>query len=191
MKKFIGHLLSFRFRVWQIDEYFDNCMAALLEGLEEPANSDGGSEVIVESLRGLSILLSIKTERPISPRVVLALKPFIEKDNWEMRLSAISALGAISRGWMKSSTVPDDDVTDHLLGCLPCLTIKIEDPNNLVSKAAKETLCEAANLLQCDELARVLRNHLSQSNETNVEIFFRELIECLNKELPRRSEELR
>lgn len=166
-------------------------MEGLLEGLEEPPNGDGGAEVVLESLRGLSILLSIKTERATSPRVVLALKPFVEKENWEMRLSAISALGAISSGWSKIFSEPNDDVTDHLLGCLPCLTIKIEDSNNLVSKAAKETLCEAANLLQCEPLAKILKTHLAQGNETNVENFLRELIECLKNKLPQRAEEMR
>ena len=166
-------------------------MSALLEGLEEPATGDGANEVVLESLRGLSILLSLKTERPISPRVVLALKPFVEKENWETRLSAISALGAISRGWTKSVGGPDDDVTDHLLGCLPCLVIKIEDPNDLVAKAAKETLCDASSLMQSDQLERILKNHLAQGNETNVEYFLRQLIECLDRELPQRAAELR
>lgn len=118
----------------KLDEYFTRCMDALLDGLEEPANGEGGSEVALESLRGLSILLSAQYKRPVSPRVVLALKPFIEKENWEMKLAAIKALGAIAANWQKSVPVPTDDLIDHLLGCLPSLIIRLEDSNTLVVK---------------------------------------------------------
>ncbi|XP_063985336.1 maestro heat-like repeat-containing protein family member 1 [Diachasmimorpha longicaudata] len=175
----------------QVDEYFENCTGALLDGLEEPSSGDGASDVVLESLRGLSLLLSLKTEKPVSPRVVLALKPFVEKDNWEMRLAAISALGALARGWIKSVKGPDDDVSDHLLGCLPCLTIKIGDNNSLVAKAARETLFEAANLLQNDSLSQVLRSHVAPGVALNVEGFLKDLVVCLIKELPQRAEELR
>lgn len=114
----------------------DSCLASLLDGLEEPSSVEGSTQVVLESLRGLSILLSVKTEKPISPRVVLALKPFLDKEvNWEMRLAAISALGATARGWQRFvlQSSPDDDVTDHLLGCLPCLVIKLEDANVAVA----------------------------------------------------------
>lgn len=104
-------------------------MSSLLNGLEEPSNAEGSAEVVLESLRGLSVLLSAKTEKPVSPRVVLALKPFIEKENWEMKLAAIYALGATAQGWQRFVLSPDDDVTDHLLGCIPCLVIKLEDSN--------------------------------------------------------------
>lgn len=175
----------------QISEYFDNSMSALLDGLEEPADGEGGNNVILESLRGLAILLSIKTERPVSPRVVLALKPFVEKENWEIRLAAISALGAICRGWSKSVESPDDDVTDHLLGCLPCLTIKLEDSNSLVAKAARETLYDAANHLQSEPLAQLIRSQLVSNNDLNIEVFYRQLVSCLKQELPQRADELR
>lgn len=175
----------------QILEYFDNCMRALLDGLEEPANDDGGNNVILESIKGLGILLSIKTERPISPRVVLALKPFVEKQNWEICLAAISALGAICKGWLKSVKSPDDDVTDHLLGCLPCLIIKLEDPNSLVAKAARETLYDSANLLQSEPLANLIRTQLIIDNDLNIELFFHDIINCLKQELPQRADELR
>ncbi|KAK0166476.1 hypothetical protein PV328_004896 [Microctonus aethiopoides] len=174
-----------------IDEYFENCMMALLNGLEEPPNSNGGSQVVLESLRGLSILLSLKTDRPVSPRVVLALKPFVDKDNWEMRLAAISALDAISRGWLKSIEAPDDDVTDHLLGCLPSLIIKLEDSNVMISKIARETLYHSADLLQCEPLAQIMRSHLSIGNQLKIENCFSDLIGCLIQELPQRAEELR
>ncbi|XP_011301504.1 maestro heat-like repeat-containing protein family member 1 [Fopius arisanus] len=175
----------------QVDEYFDNCTGALLEGLEEPSSGEGGHDVVLESLRGLSLLLGMRTEKPVSPRVVLALKPFVEKENWEIRLAAISALGALVRGWIKSIRDPDDDVSDHLLGCLPCLTIKIEDNNSLVAKAARETLFEAANLLQSEGLAQVLRGHLAPGVQVNVEGFLKDLVACLMGELPQRAEELR
>lgn len=109
-------------------------MDALLDGLEEPASGKGGTEVALESLRGLSVLLSVPYKRPISPRVVLALKPFFEKENWEMKLAAIDALGAIAINWQRSMTVPSDDLIDHLLGCLPCLIIRLEDSNTTVAK---------------------------------------------------------
>lgn len=174
-----------------MDEYFDNCTGALLEGLEEPSSGEGASDVVLESLRGLAILLSLKTEKPVSPRVVLALKPFVEKENWEMRLAAVSALGALAKGWNKSVKAPDDDVCDHLLGCLPCLTIKIEDNNSLVAKAARETLFEAANLFQNDSLIQVFRGHLAPGVQINIEGFLKDLVGCLIKELPQRAEELR
>lgn len=109
-------------------------MDALLDGLEETAGGEGGAEVVLESLRGLSVLLSVQYKRPISPRVVLALKPFIEKENWEMKLAAIGALGAIATNWRRSVTSPDDDLIDHLLGCLPSLIIRLEDSNITVVK---------------------------------------------------------
>ena len=104
-------------------------MAALLDGLEEPVSASGASDVVLESLNGLSILLSIKTGRPISPRIILALKPFMEKENCKLRLAAMSALEAVIRNWQNSITTVDDDVTDHLLGCIPSIVIKLEDPN--------------------------------------------------------------
>lgn len=122
--------------MFQVDEYFDNCMDALLDGLEESATGDGGNDVILESLRGLSVLLSVQFVRSVSPRVVLALKPFIEKENWEMRLAAISALSAVASSWQKIVTSPDDDIKNHLLGCLPCLTIRLEDENVTVAKVS-------------------------------------------------------
>lgn len=109
-------------------------MEALLDGLEETAGGEGGAEVVLESLRGLSVLLSVQYKRPISPRVVLALKPFIEKENWEMKLAAIDALGAIATNWHRSVMLPDDDLIDHLLGCLPSLIIRLEDSNITVVK---------------------------------------------------------
>lgn len=118
--------------IFQIDEYFDNCMDALLDGLEETAGGKGGAEVVLESLRGLSVLLSVQCKRSVSPRVVLALKPFIEKENWEMKFAAINALGAIVANWQKSFALPDDDLIDHLLGCLPSLIIRLEDSNTIV-----------------------------------------------------------
>lgn len=175
----------------QIDEYFDNAMVALLDGLEEPAGGNGGTEVILESLRGLTILLPLKIEKPVSPRVVLALKPFVEKESWELRMAAISALGAISRGWLKTVKCPDDDVTDHLLGCLPCLVIRLEDACDPVARAARETLGDVANLLQCESLAQVIHNHLAAGVELKIEPFFKDLVGCLVQELPQRAEELR
>lgn len=109
-------------------------MDALLDGLEEPASGKGGTEVALESLRGLSVLLSVPYKRAISPRVVLALKPFFEKENWEMKLAAVDALGAIAINWQRSIAVPSDDLVDHLLGCLPCLIIRLEDSNTTVAK---------------------------------------------------------
>lgn len=109
-------------------------MEALLDGLEETAGGEGGAEVVLESLRGLSVLLSVQYKRPISPRVVLALKPFIEKENWEMKLAAIGALGAIATNWQRSIASPNDDLIDHLLGCLPSLIIRLEDSNITVVK---------------------------------------------------------
>ena len=50
-----------------------------------------------------------------------------------MRLAAICALGATARGWQRFVLSPDDDVTDHLLGCVPCLTVKLEDSNVAVA----------------------------------------------------------
>lgn len=111
-------------------------MDALLDGLEESATGDGGNDVILESLRGLSVLLSVQFVRSVRPRVVLALKPFIEKENWEMRLAAISALSAVASSWQKIVTSPDDDIKNHLLGCLPCLTIRLEDENVTVAKVS-------------------------------------------------------
>jgi len=109
-------------------------MEALLDGLEETAGGEGGAEVVLESLRGLSVLLSVQYKRPISPRVVLALKPFIEKENWEMKLAAIGALGAIATNWQRVIASPNDDLIDHLLGCLPSLIIRLEDSNITVVK---------------------------------------------------------
>lgn len=116
-----------------MEDFFENSLSALLEGLEEPSNAEGSSDVVLESLKGLSVLLNTKTKKPISPRVVLAIKPFIEKENWEMRLAAISALGATALGWQRFVLSPDDDVTDHLLGCIPCLAIKLEDAHEEVA----------------------------------------------------------
>jgi hypothetical protein len=108
-------------------------LASLINGLEEPANADGSTEVVLESLKGLAVLLSVETKKPISPRIVFALKPFVEKENWEMRLAAINALRATAQGWQRFVQSPDDDVTDHLLGCIPCLVIKLEDGNEAVA----------------------------------------------------------
>nr|XP_050863894.1 maestro heat-like repeat-containing protein family member 1 [Vespula vulgaris] len=175
----------------QVDEYFDNCMDALLDGLEESAIGDGGNDVILESLRGLSVLLSVQFVRPVSPRVVLALKPFIEKENWEMRLAAISALSAVACSWQKIVTSPDDDIKDHLLGCLPCLTIRLEDENVTVAKVAQEALRNTARLLQCQPLFDIIHASLGLNIEFHFEKFISNLIHCLQKELPQRAEELR
>ena len=99
----------------------------MLEGLEEPITTESSVEVVLEALRGLANLLAVKVNRPISPRVILALRPFAEKENSEMRLVAIVALGAAAEGWRRIVASPDDDVTDHLLGCLPCLIVKLND----------------------------------------------------------------
>lgn len=185
----------------QLNEFYDNSVAALLDGLEElPTNgglvAGGGSQVILESLRGLETLLGLQTAgRAVSPRVVLSLKSFVDKqDNWDMRLAAVGALGAVSRGWLKSlKTYDDDDVTDHLLGCLPCLTVRLEDVNSLVAKVARETLVSFSNLLQSSSLAQVIRGHLSSSAnaEFSVENFYRELVKVLMIDLPVRAQEMR
>ncbi|KAG5305866.1 MROH1 protein, partial [Pseudoatta argentina] len=175
----------------QVDEYFDNCMEALLDGLEETAGGEGGAEVVLESLRGLSVLLSVQYKRPISPRVVLALKPFIEKENWEMKLAAIDALGAIATNWQRSVALPDDDLIDHLLGCLPSLIIRLEDSNITVVKTAQETLCKTTSIVQNEKLLHVIRINLGPQAKFNFENFSKDLINCLKKEFPQRAEELR
>ncbi|CAD6243793.1 GSCOCG00013142001-RA-CDS [Cotesia congregata] len=183
----------------QLNEFYDNSVAALLDGLEElPTNgglvAGGGSQVILESLRGLETLLGLQTTgRAVSPRVVLSLKSFVDKqDNWDIRLAAVGALGAVSRGWLKSlKTYDDDDVSDHLLGCLPCLTVRLEDVNSLVAKAARETLVSFSNLLQSLSLAQVIRGHLSSNAEFDVEHFYRELVKVLVIDLPVRAQEMR
>lgn len=175
----------------QVDEYFDNCMEALLDGLEETAGGEGGAEVVLESLRGLSVLLSVQYKRPISPRVVLALKPFVEKENWEMKLAAISALGAIAINWQRSVALPNDDLIDHLLGCLPSLIIRLEDPNITVVKTAQETLCKTASIVQSERLSGVIRTNLGPQATFNFENFSKDLINCLKEEFPQRAEELR
>lgn len=174
-----------------IDEYFDNCMDALLDGLEETAGGKGGAEVVLESLRGLSVLLSAQCKRPVSPRVVLALKPFIEKENWEMKLAAINALGAIAINWQKSFALPNDDLIDHLLGCLPSLIIRLEDSNTMVVTAAKETLCKATAILQNEKLSHVICSNLGPEAKFDFETFSKVLINCLKEEFPQRAEELR
>ncbi|XP_031777051.1 maestro heat-like repeat-containing protein family member 1 isoform X2 [Nasonia vitripennis] len=179
----------------QVEEYLDSCLASLLDGLEEPSGVEGSTEVVLESLRGLSILLSAaKTEKPISPRVVLALKPFLEKENccWEMSLAATSALGAMARGWQSFVLSPDDDATDHLLGCLPCLVIKLEDANVAVAAASREVLYDSASLLQCKSLAHIIHSYFGAADsKPNIENFMRELINCLKIDMPQRAEELR
>ncbi|KAJ8688258.1 hypothetical protein QAD02_024053 [Eretmocerus hayati] len=177
----------------QVEEYLDSCLSALLEGLDEPSNAEGSSEVILESLRGLALLLSVETPRPMSPRLVLALKPFAEKDsNWQMRLAAISALGALAKGWRRhAARSPDDELTDQLLGCLPCFVIKLEDGNAAVAQASREVLCEIAHLVQCPNLSHVIQEHLAPQNKLSMEDFLRELIACLKEDLPQRAEELR
>ncbi|XP_012526722.2 maestro heat-like repeat-containing protein family member 1 isoform X1 [Monomorium pharaonis] len=174
----------------QVDEYFDNCMDALLDGLEEIAG-EGGAEVVLESLRGLSVLLSVQYKRPISPRVVLALKPFIEKENWEMKLAAINALGAIATNWQRSIASPNDDLIDHLLGCLPSLIIRLEDTNITIVKTAQETLCKITSIVQSEKLSHVIRNNLGPQAKFNFEDFSKDLINCLKEEFPQRAEELR
>ena len=121
----------------QTDEYFNNSLNALLDSLEEPCNADSSVDVIINSLQGLSLLLSVKTLNPISPRILMTLKPFIEKENWEIRLAAISALNSIIYGWQQFVFSPDDDITDHLLGCLPCLIIKLEDSKTKIALVKK------------------------------------------------------
>ncbi|EGI58311.1 PREDICTED: maestro heat-like repeat-containing protein family member 1 [Acromyrmex echinatior] len=175
----------------QVDEYFDNCMEALLDGLEETAGGEGGAEVVLESLRGLSVLLSVQYKRPISPRVVLALKPFIEKENWEMKLAAIDALGAIATNWQRSVALPDDDLIDHLLGCLPSLIIRLEDSNITVVKTTQETLYKTTSIVQNEKLLHVIRINLGPQAKFSFENFSKDLINCLKKEFPQRAEELR
>ncbi|XP_077256814.1 maestro heat-like repeat-containing protein family member 1 [Temnothorax americanus] len=175
----------------QVDEYFDNCMEALLDGLEETAGGEGGAEVVLESLRGLSVLLSVQYKRPVSPRVVLALKPFFEKENTEMKLAAIGALGAIATNWRRSITSPDDDLIDHLLGCLPSLIIRLEDSNITVVKTAQETLCKTASMVQNERLSNVIRINLGPKANFSFEDFSKDLINCLKEEFPQRAEELR
>ncbi|KYN02585.1 PREDICTED: maestro heat-like repeat-containing protein family member 1 [Cyphomyrmex costatus] len=175
----------------QVDEYFDNCMEALLDGLEETAGGEGGAEVVLESLRGLSVLLSVQYKRPISPRVVLALKPFLEKENWEMKLAAIDALGAIATNWQKSVALPNDDLIDHLLGCLPSLIIRLEDSNTTVVKTAQETLCKTTSIVQSEKLSHVIRTNLGPQAKFSFKDFSKNLIKCLKEEFPQRAEELR
>ncbi|KAL0107180.1 hypothetical protein PUN28_015596 [Cardiocondyla obscurior] len=175
----------------QVDEYFDNCMDALLDGLEETAGGEGGAEVVLESLRGLSVLLSVQYQRPISPRVVLALKPFIEKENWEMKIAAISALGAIATNWQRSITLPNDDLIDHLLGCLPSLIIRLEDSNITVVKTAQGTLYKITSIVQNEKLSYVIRVNLGPQVMFNFENFSKSWINCLKEEFPQRAEELR
>ncbi|KAG7209580.1 hypothetical protein KM043_011242 [Ampulex compressa] len=175
----------------QVYEYFDDSMDALLDGLEEPSSNDGGNEVILESLRGLAILTSVEREQPVSPHVVLALKPFLEKEYWETRLAAITALGSVAHKWEQSVTFPNDDITHHLLGCLPSLVIRLEDLNVTIAKAARKTLWKCANLLQCAKLGILIRTRINQEVEFHFESFLCDFIQCLIKELPQRADELR
>ncbi|XP_029176005.1 LOW QUALITY PROTEIN: maestro heat-like repeat-containing protein family member 1 [Nylanderia fulva] len=174
-----------------VDDYFDNCMDALLNGLEESAGGEGGAEVVLESLRGLSELLSAQYKRPESLRVILALKPFIEKENWEMRLAAIDALGAIATNWERSISSPDDDLIDHLLSCLPSLIIRLEDSNTMVVMVTRQTLCKVTTVVQNKKLLHVIHENLGPKANFNFETFSEILINCLKDELPQRAEELR
>uniref|UniRef100_A0ABD2XLD7 Maestro heat-like repeat-containing protein family member 1 n=1 Tax=Trichogramma kaykai TaxID=54128 RepID=A0ABD2XLD7_9HYME len=185
-----------------VEEHFENCLSSLLDGLEEPVGAtDGSADVILESLKGLAVLLSVKTSKPVSPRVVLALKPFVERENVEARLAALRAMGALTLAWQRftADSPTDDDVTDHLLGCLPCLAVKLEDRSLDVAQAARQALRNAAYLMQCKSLAYAIESHLgpdkdndsTSSSSSSIENFFRELIVCLRQDLPDRSEELR
>lgn len=175
----------------QVQEYFDNCMEALLDGLEESAGGEGGGEVVLESLRGLAVLLAVQYQQPISPRMVLALKPFVEKENWEMRLAAIRALGAIGSNWKRLIILPNDELVDHLMGCLPSLIIRLEDSNVTIVKTAQETLYKITSVIQSERLSHVIHNNLGSQAKFNFETFSRELISCLNDECPEKAEELR
>lgn len=89
---------------------------------------------MLESLRGLSKLLSVQYKTPVGPRVVMALKPFVEKENVDIKLAAITVLGAIATNWQRTVTTTDEDLTDHFLWCLPCLIVRLEDSNITVAK---------------------------------------------------------
>lgn len=173
------------------DEYFDNCMDAFLDGLEETAGGEGGTEVVVESLRSLSMLLQFQYKKPVSPRVVLALKPFIEKEYWEMKLYAIEALGAVVANWHRSIALPTDDLIDHLLGCLPSLIIRLEDTNRTIVMASQITLCNITDFLRNEKLAHVMFSHLGPEVKFDFETSAKVLINCLKEEFPQRAEELR
>ncbi|EZA49279.1 HEAT repeat-containing protein 7A [Ooceraea biroi] len=175
----------------QVEEYFDNCMDALLDGLEESAGGEGGVEVVLESLRGLSVLLAVRYQKPINPRVILALKPFVEKENWEMKLAAISALGAIGSNWKRLIISPNDDLVDHILGCLPSLIIRLEDSNITIVKTAQDTLYKLTSVIQSERLSRAIQNNLGPQVKFNFETFSKDLISYLNEECPQRVEELR
>lgn len=124
----------------QMEEHIESSINALLEQLEVPNGDEGANGVALEALRGLAVLLSINGQRLRDPKVILALKPFIEKENWEMRLAATNALGAVARTWKSSLNTGTEVISDHLLGCLPCLIIRIEDPNPVVAKVVATSI---------------------------------------------------
>ncbi|XP_046485809.1 maestro heat-like repeat-containing protein family member 1 isoform X1 [Neodiprion pinetum] len=175
----------------RIEEHIGSSIDTLLEQLEVPAGSEGGNGVALESLRGLAVLLSIKGQRLPNPRVILSLKPFIEKENWEMRLAAINALGAIAHTWKSLSSNADEVMSDHLLGCLTCLIVRLEDSNLAVAKAVRETLHDSANFLQSESLAFIIHTHLRAENKLDIEKFVCALIQCMIREIPQRVTELR
>lgn len=87
---------------------------------------------MIESLRGLSRLLLVQYKTPVSPRVVMALKPFIEKEDPNIKLAALTVLNAIVYNWQRTAPSADDDLIDHFLWCLPCLIIRLEDTDKMV-----------------------------------------------------------
>ncbi|XP_066601131.1 maestro heat-like repeat-containing protein family member 1 [Prorops nasuta] len=174
----------------QMDKYFDKSMSALLEGLEEPMGEEGGIAVILESLKGLSLLLSVPIQRMISPQIVLALKPFIEKENLQIREAALNVLHVVIRYWKKYPSLKDNDINDYLLGCIPCLIIRVVDSNLEISMITKKILYDSAELLHCIELAKVISSHL-KLEVFNHESFLNDLIQCLLNKLPERADELR
>ncbi|XP_048515831.1 maestro heat-like repeat-containing protein family member 1 isoform X2 [Athalia rosae] len=175
----------------QVGEYVKSSIDSLLEELEVPTGGEGGNEVTLECLRGLAVLLSVRSQRLPNPRVVLALKPFIDKESWEMRLATINALGAIARTWEWTSNTGYESISGHLLGCLPCLLIRLEDPNPDVADAVRATLHDSADMLQSETLASTIRTHLEPKKEVDIEAFFKELVLLMIKEIPQRIEELR
>ncbi|XP_012277895.1 maestro heat-like repeat-containing protein family member 1 isoform X2 [Orussus abietinus] len=167
----------------QMNEYYEDCLTALLEGLEEPS---WRSPVALESLRGLMRLLAMRGSHSLAPRVLLALRPFLDKEYRETKLAALAALGVAARG-----LGPGDPLEDHFLSCLPSLAVQLEDPDVDVARATRCALADLSGVLSCPPLRALLQTLPRGEANFRPSDFLGELVSCLRSNLPDRAQELR
>ncbi|XP_046989834.1 maestro heat-like repeat-containing protein family member 1 isoform X1 [Schistocerca americana] len=141
----------------QVNRHSECVLSALLQGLDDQEN---GSKIPFEAMKGFIRMLKVADDTQIENiqvTIALRIKPYFEKDDPELRATAIQIFGDIARYGNKPSKTP---FLEQINGNLACFFLHLNDDHEMVIKACKYTLKQVCPWLQTEKLNSMCQEHL-------------------------------